>query len=592
MNARLRDGSHPTMRTSRFAALLMTVLAGCGARESTRVGDGPTAAPSVTSADAPRADAALSRTISIVGTNDLHGRVLALPVLGGYVENLRRAADKAGGGVVLVDAGDMFQGTLESNLLEGKPVRDAYGVLGYAAATVGNHEFDYGPIGSRATPRSAADDPRGALKALAKSAPFPFLIANIRDSATKRRVDYPNMPASTVVTVRGIPIGIVGVTTEDTLTTTISSNVKDLEMESPTKAIVREATALRAAGARAVVVLAHAGGKCKHFTNDVAADHCESSSEIFRIAKQLPAGAVDVIVAGHTHAGLAHTVAGIPIIEQFSYGKAFGRVDLTFTGDPPVVSKHEVHPPRELCPGVDKPDFATCTPGHYEGAPVVRSEAVTSAIMPGVVAAKDKRSSKIGKLSLREPVTRSYTSESALGNLFADMILEGAPGADIALMNGGGLREDLPAGDLTYGALFESFPFDNQMATARVPFGDLERIVVAHVKQGGGVLSLAGVRVKARCKNGEVDVILERTTKGRPWKDTDTIVVAASDFMMLGGDAFWADVKPPQVEIGEELVRDVIDRGLQKRTALDPDALFDPDKRRLDLAKPRPMKCK
>src|SRR5688572_5566906 len=108
-------------------------------------------------------------TLSIVGTNDLHGGILqrgdrgGLALLGGYVANVRAARARDGGAVVLLDAGDMFQGTLESNLNEGSSVINAYNTLGYAAAAVGNHDFDYGPAGPPATPQKPDDDPRGAL---------------------------------------------------------------------------------------------------------------------------------------------------------------------------------------------------------------------------------------------------------------------------------------------------------------------------------------------------------------------------------------------------------------------------------------------
>jgi 5'-nucleotidase len=108
-------------------------------------------------------------TISIVGTNDLHGGILpenghgGLALFAGYLRNLR-AARARDGAVLLVDAGDMWQGTLESNLREGAPVVAAYNALGYAAAAVGNHEFDFGPAGPATTPGASASDPRGARK--------------------------------------------------------------------------------------------------------------------------------------------------------------------------------------------------------------------------------------------------------------------------------------------------------------------------------------------------------------------------------------------------------------------------------------------
>ena len=100
-----------------------------------------------------RSATASSVTLSIVGTNDLHGGIVprdgrgGLALLGGYVNNLRAVRAKDGA-VLLIDAGDMFQGTLESNLTEGAVVVSAYNALGYAAAAVGNHEFDFGPVGA------------------------------------------------------------------------------------------------------------------------------------------------------------------------------------------------------------------------------------------------------------------------------------------------------------------------------------------------------------------------------------------------------------------------------------------------------------
>jgi len=145
-------------------------------------------APSSSSAAVPSGGAAVRppsapgppRTLSIVSLNDLHGRIEALPLFAGYVANVRAARAADGGGVLVLDGGDMFQGTLESNLGEGAAVVDAYSAIGFHAVAVGNHEFDFGPVGPRATPAGPGDDPRGALFAMAARAPFPFLVANLR----------------------------------------------------------------------------------------------------------------------------------------------------------------------------------------------------------------------------------------------------------------------------------------------------------------------------------------------------------------------------------------------------------------------------
>ena len=129
--------------------------------------------------------------ISVLGTNDVHGELIpqsdrgGIITFSGYVAALRDArADD--GAVLLVDAGDMWQGTLESNLSEGAAVVQAYNALGYAAAAIGNHEFDFGPAGPRPIPQDDGDDPQGALRQRATETDFPLLAANLIETLRKR----------------------------------------------------------------------------------------------------------------------------------------------------------------------------------------------------------------------------------------------------------------------------------------------------------------------------------------------------------------------------------------------------------------------
>lgn len=128
--------------------------------------------------------------LSLIGTNDVHGELIQKPdrgglvIVSGYVNAVRKARENDGGAVLLIDAGDMWQGTLESNLTEGESIVAAYNAMGYTAAAVGNHEFDFGPAGPAPIPNSDTDDPRGALKQRASEASFPFLAANLIDQST------------------------------------------------------------------------------------------------------------------------------------------------------------------------------------------------------------------------------------------------------------------------------------------------------------------------------------------------------------------------------------------------------------------------
>lgn len=556
-----------------FALALGLGCVGCGRRDPPAPAD---AAPSGVV------------TLSVVGTNDLHGRIARLPILGGYLSILRRVRAADGGGVVLVDAGDMFQGTLESNLGEGAAVIAAYRALGYAAAAVGNHEFDFGPVGPAATPASDADDARGALKARAAEAPFPLLCANLVDATTKARVDWPNMPASIVVDVAGVPVGIVGLSTEETPTTTIAANFRGLAMAPLAPTLAAEARALRDRGAVVVVAAVHAGSRCVGFSGDVVADRCEVDAEIARMAHALPPGAVDVVVAGHSHAGVAHRFGGVAVVEAYSYGRAFSRVDLRVDRATRRVVDANIHVPHDLC----EDETGPCDNSGYEGALVVAEPAVAAAIAPAMAQAAAKKAERLGTV-LATPIRRHYDEESALGNLFADLVRAARPSAAVGLMNGGGLRASLPSGELTYGALYEAFPFDNKVASARLSGADLRRLFAHHLASGkGGILSVSGVRVVASCARASaaLDVRLVRDG-GREIRDDETVEVVANDFLLTGGDGFWGPVSAPAVEITPELVRDAMLERLRGKARLAQDELLVPGKPRLVLPGPRPVRC-
>jgi len=511
--------------------------------------------------------------LTIVGTNDLHGQVERVAALAGHVDILRAQAKKAGGAVVLVDAGDMFQGTLESNLKEGAAVVAAYNRVGYDAVCIGNHEFDFGPVGDHVVSKAPGEDPRGALKARAAEARFPFLAANILDERGAP-VAWPNVkPTALVKAGQGkakIPVGFVGLATVDTPKTTIFSNVKDLRFAALEETVLREAAALRQAGARVVVVVAHAGGRCdeRAAVDDLAT--CEAEAEIMKLARALPPGLVDVIVAGHTHQTMAHVVNGIAIIESWANGRGFGRVDL----DVDVSGKGQtkltkVHPPRRLCGDDKEKDHVAidaCTPSPYEGATPKVDAALLKAIAPYFADAKARRAAPIG-VHVEAEIKRGYDRESPLGNLFADLMLEAAPGADVALMNGGGIRANLPPGPLLYGAVFEMMPFDNRMATVTMSAADLRAILARNLAgtKKGGIFSTAGVQVTITCDDlGRADPVLTRAD-GRPIPDDTILKVVTTDFVAGGGDG-GLGVGPDRVVVDEgDPLREHLAAALRRR---------------------------
>jgi 5'-nucleotidase len=486
-------------------------------------------------------------TLSIVGTSDLHGAVHprnglgGLPLLAGYVNNLRAARASDGGAVLLIDSGDAFQGDVESNLSEGALVVDAYNAMRYTAEAVGNHDFDFGSVDSL-TARQLPGDLRGALKARAAQARYPFLAANLIDDATGRPVEWPNVRPSVLVDAAGVKVGIVGVMTIDALRSTLAVNVQGLRIAPLAPTIAGEASKLRAAGAGVVIVASHAGGRCDRFDRPADLSSCDSGSEIFQVARSLPHGLVDVIAAGHTHGGLAHQVDGIGIIQPFSHGQALGRADVVFDRRTRSVARIELFPPRQICAQQDPmtgncaPATESAAPTQYEGRPVTPDPAIVQAMAPALQRVHELQASTLG-VSLDAPIRRAGDLGSPLGNLFAEALREAVPGADIAVINNAarGLWADLPDGPMTFGRLYDVFPFDNRIVRITLSGAELGRWLVNEIRQGRrGMLGISGVGVRASCLADGLHVDLRRTA-GPPIHDEDRLLAVTIGAPTLSG---------------------------------------------------------
>lgn len=480
-------------------------------------------------------------TISLVGTTDLHGQVFpvdgrgGLALLGGYLSNLRAARAADGGAVLLFDSGDTYLDGIESNLSEGAIVIDAYNRLGYTAAAIGNHDFEFGAVDSDRFLEGA--DRRGALKARAAQARFPFLAANLLEQG--RAVEWPNVRRSILVNAAGVKVGVIGVMTRDALSMTLASNVVGLQVSAVAGAIEAEASRLRAEGAALVVVASHAGGYCAAFDSPTDLGSCDDTAEIFDAVRGLPRGLVDVVFAGHTHAAVAHEVNGVAIVQAYSWGRAFSRVDVVM--DRRHVAGVRIFPPREVCAREDTQGRCAKgeTPGtqaHYEGRPVVPDTAVETAMAPALARVRALQATPLGPV-LETPLPRgSGTEESALANLFADAIREVAPGTDVAIGQAsgpGGLRVGLPAGPATIGTLYETFPFDNIVVRRTLTGAELRQVLTAQLRRprwGGRALGVSGLHVRLACRGGGYDVDVARTS-GKPVRDEDVLVVAMTDFL-------------------------------------------------------------
>lgn len=494
--------------------------------------------------------------VVIVGTTDVHGwfnghvetppgggeGVLwgGLPSLASYIEALR---DENRGRVIVVDSGDMFQGTLESNMFEGEAVIRGYNILGYAAAAVGNHEFDFGPVGPEAIPRKPGDDPLGALKRNADLAMFPLLSANMTEKDTGKTPAW----AKRYIMVRagGARVGIIGLSTPDTPNVTMGINVASLNFTDPVEATLQAARELRTQGADAVIVIAHIGGRCTKMDEPHDLASCDRNAEAMELLERLPAGTIDAFFAGHTHANMAHYVNGVPTVQGLAMSREFSTVDLWVDTKGNRVTKSEIRPPTMICSFVYE-GTSHCDPRIAEkGAklvprvflgqtiePDVRTGAAIAPYLRRVAAKRDE------KLGIRTDAlfTRHYSGESPLGNLIADS-LRRATGADIGLMNSGGIRSELPRGDLTYGDVFAVSPFDNYPAMVIMSGAQLIELLRSTSTGARGIMQVSGVKYTFDAAKKGLERFVGATLEdGRPIEPEKLYSVIMPDFIAMGGD--------------------------------------------------------
>ncbi|HEX9602646.1 MAG TPA: bifunctional UDP-sugar hydrolase/5'-nucleotidase [Myxococcales bacterium] len=424
------------------------------------------------------------RRLAIVGINDVHGALLAAPGprslaawtsdplggaewLGGWMDAIRRDARDRGGEALLIDAGDDFQGTLISNQFQGRAVVDAFNALGVAAAAVGNHEFDFGlPV----------------LLERMQQARYPMLAANVFEKGTRQRPAWAK--PSALLDVRGLKVGVVGITTVDTPTVTNPLNVAGLDFAPGGPVAAQEADALRARGATVVIVTAHAGP-------------FPPAGEVQRIAESV-AGKVDAIVSGHHHTTIGPpplVVAGIPIVQAGTKLQYFSVIELILD-EAGRVSGFAVNEGTFPRPGGPQPIFHTVQgrPPEWRGKEVVPDAKVAALISGYDEQVRRLRETRIGS----SEVDLRKGRDGSLGNLVTDALRSGAGGglrAEFALQNSGGLRvPEVPAGPITFGQIFDLYPFDNLQVVVQVPAEAIRDALETVLRAGKLPLQVSGLR--------------------------------------------------------------------------------------------------
>lgn len=525
------------MRTVALSIFALSIVAACSPAHPV--------APATQKSEPPRC-------MTIVGWNDLHGQLEADdPIVdtgripAGGVVALADAVDKeqrAGDPTFLLDAGDLFTGPMESTLAEGKPVIAAYAALGVDAAAIGNHEFDFGPVGydkvtaaPNATDANGAEGPRGALFARMNEATFPFVSANLH-YANGKELAWPHTQPAVIIERGGFKLGVVGYSTEETPKTTLKPNVSDLEFSRDAAArVAASIRALRAKGASPVVLLAHASleGDLPQSLDEGPDPHGNKRfGEIARLLDAMPDAKPDLVIAGHRHAWLLGRVRDVPIVSTSQHGVGYARIRFCQEGTTTKLASID----RRVAFASDPP----LTPlGHK----------VRAAIEPFLSAVRAQAATPVATLP------RACGAQAPNGTAFAEMIAralvvnadaaKAPPGLPrVGVMNAGGLRAPLHAGTLPFRDLFAALPFENAIATCTTTraglvkaLGNLGSKVSARDRFPFGIY---GAKVRASRYPGGVkivDVTLDAEKSGR-LADDAPVTIVLPDFLLWGGDGF------------------------------------------------------
>jgi 5'-nucleotidase len=435
-------------------------------------------------ADAPTPRPA-DRRVTILATNDFHGafheeRLDAETAVGGAVAlaatigRVRKAVGPEN--MLLLDGGDLFQGTALVNATEGLASVELFGRLGYDAVAVGNHEFDY---------RGPPNDLRAPLKAAAAAAKFPFLTGNTFLAGSDQRFAAPGIQATTMLVRGGIKIGIMGLTTTTTATSTHPKNVVGLTF-APVHVVAEELSAeLRAAGAEVVIAVAHVTGSCESpRTRGVPdAPSCTLKPSELKQLTALPPGTLDVIVAGHQNQWIHQAYGSTFVMEQLHSGRAVGRLDLVVGPDGVRVDRSTIHAPIEVKHSPREPTCGDPTP--------ISDYGPLDEWLAGREAGLSlERCDRIG--CLRRAADRSRETQSAAGTLVATALLD-AWDADVALQNAGGLRIDLAEGPVYAPDLFRFLPFENTVVRMEMSGARLRNILRLGTSGEGEPIQVAGI---------------------------------------------------------------------------------------------------
>ncbi|MGD9547507.1 MAG: bifunctional UDP-sugar hydrolase/5'-nucleotidase [Candidatus Krumholzibacteriia bacterium] len=499
--------------------------------------------------------------IHLLWTNDLHGHIAPEPArfmnpefpppLGGgpsaagYIKEVRERAAAAGEEVLLVDVGDMFQGTPIGNKTKGEAVIKYFNAMEYQLTVPGNHDFDMG---------------RANTERLARMSDFPWLSANIIEKDTGELPDW--LQPTLMLDYQGVKIGVVGITTPSTAVMSFPQNIEGLDFLPMAANLIEHRDRLRAEGADLIFLAIHEGlpydpdEGWKQITGGTetetagelqgtyGSNHSYGGKNLMELVHEVPG--IDFAVGGHTHRGyhepwidpVNHTMC----FESFGNGSSIGHAVLLVDRKTRTLVGYEGAHDRgtlitlfedEIWP--DEETSEIIRPYHEEAEAEMKKVIGSSAIALG----------------------RGGPGSNLVGNLVTDAMRDYF-GADFSFQNLGGLRADLPAGDLTTRDIFSVLPFGNELVEVRLDGRMLRRIIERKVAGRSGGLCLSGVEMAFDPTRPDYDRVVKLLVGGEPWDPDRIYKTVCTSFLMEGNSGLEflttipaTDITPTQITTAE-----------------------------------------
>lgn len=481
--------------------------------------------------------------VRVLALNDYHGNLKALPsalrlpdpanpgrtvaVPTGGVDQLAtllRQQREGQANHVFVAAGDLVGATpLLSSAFHDEPTVEAMNLLGLEASALGNHELDRGPAEAQRRQKGGCHPTDGCKgPAPYAGARFQYLSANTVVTATGQTFFPPYWVKRFGEGERAVSVGFIGIALRSTPSVVVPAGVAGLAFSDEAEAVNRVVPELRRQGVEAIVVLMHEGGIPTGGIND-----CDVSPALAEMVRRMDR-AVDVVVSGHTHRAYNCRIDGRVVTSAQSYGTLLTRIDLTIDPRTRDVTQAEA---QNLVVQADLPRDAQLSAflAEYER----RVGPVAGRIVGRLAAPFANRADEAGN--------------NELGHLIADAQLAAtrAAGAQIALMNQGGVRAPLGGADkleVSYADVFSVQPFANQLVTLTITGAQLKRVLE---RQGfearrSFLFVSQGFSYQWDARRPAGDKVLADSLRlnGQPIAPDQKIRVTANSFVADGGDNF------------------------------------------------------